>query len=64
MWYRCTECGEPCEGTKADFGIGPYEYWGAMCVDTNIQFVSKCCEAEMRDDAGDLIEWEEEDERL
>ena len=57
--YICSECKETCVGTKVDFGIGYYEYWGAKCVDTKIQFVSQCCEAQMRDDAGDVIQWED-----
>ena len=58
----CSECNEPCEGAKVDFGIGSYEYWGAQCVDTNIQYVSKCCEAPMHDENGILVEWEDDDE--
>jgi len=45
----CTECGELCNAKDVDFGIGAYEYWGQRCVDRNIQTVSDCCEAEIRD---------------
>jgi hypothetical protein len=55
----CTECGESCVGKIADFGIGPYEYWGQQCVDTQLCLVSQCCEAEMRDGAGDLMVMED-----
>lgn len=41
----CTKCNQPCEVIKVDFGIGPYEYWGARGIDTFIVAVSNCCEA-------------------
>lgn len=55
----CSECGEHTVGKVADFGIGPYEYWGQNCVDTQLCYVSVCCEAEMRDAAGDIIYYED-----
>jgi len=45
----CTECNESCNAKDVDFGIGAYEYWGYKSVDRNIQTVSDCCEAEIRD---------------
>lgn len=54
MTYYCTECGKQCKGTVLDFGIGPYEYWGQHCVDTNKQFVSECCEADVSDNPENL----------
>ena len=41
----CGSCHLPAEGEFRDFGIGAYEYWGALVVDTNVQYVSVCCEA-------------------
>lgn len=52
---NCEECGQPCRGTWADFGIGPYEYWGAKGVDTDYQFVSECCEAPILDITGGYV---------
>lgn len=40
----CGECHAPCYGISADFGIGSYEFWGERGIDTDIRFVSKCCE--------------------
>jgi len=48
----CSECGLTCEGKTMDFGIGPYEYWGANYVDTQLALVSHCCEAPMVDEIG------------
>ena len=41
----CASCHLPANGSFHDFGIGAYEYWGAKGVDTNVQYVSNCCEA-------------------
>lgn len=46
----CPGCGEldpQCDWI--DFGIGPYEYWGAPGVDTQLAWVTICCEAEPED---------------
>ena len=32
-----------------DFGIGPYEYWGAPGTDIQWCYVTKCCEASVED---------------
>jgi len=41
----CDNCSQPCNGTLVDLGIGAYEYWGQKGVDTNVQYVSECCES-------------------
>lgn len=43
----CKECGKEADGTFVDFGIGPVEFWGAKSNDSDVQFVSKCCEADL-----------------
>lgn len=43
----CFECGKPGSAHIEDFGIGPYEYWGAKGVHHDYQPVSDCCEAEV-----------------
>lgn len=45
----CAECGDHVQGVAVDMGIGAYEYWGARGVDTDIQFLSPCCEAEIKE---------------
>ncbi len=56
----CGSCGEPCDVTSVDFGIGAYEYWGSKGVDRNVQTVSDCCEATVFKDAALRREWEED----
>ena len=49
----CSSCHLPAEGKFKDFGIGAYEYWGAPGVDTDVQYVSVCCEASfVKNEAG------------
>lgn len=55
----CTECGEQCVGKVEDYGIGGYEFWGQKGTDIQLCLVSVCCEAEMRDGAGDLMYYED-----
>lgn len=43
----CSQCGDVTEGYFTDLGIGAYEYWGSKGVDTDIRFVSRCCDASM-----------------
>lgn len=43
----CTECSQPCHIVSVDFGIGAYEYWGAVGCDVQVCEVSDCCEAEV-----------------
>ena len=47
----CKGCGDPCNVISVDFGIGPYEYWGATGCHTDIQLVSNCCEADFDGEA-------------
>lgn len=49
----CDACGDPCEVVTADFGRGPYEYWGFRGVDRDIRTVSRCCEATFTDPNAD-----------
>lgn len=46
----CTGCGEGCTVVEVDFGVGHYEYWGAPGFHRDVQRVSNCCEAPIRDD--------------
>jgi hypothetical protein len=55
MIGKCTACGQPCEVCIIDYGIGPYEYWGAPGVDVQLMAVSDCCEAPAVDDTGNQI---------
>ena len=41
----CGSCGEPCEGGWIDFGLGPFEFWGAKGYDSHVEWVSTCCES-------------------
>ena len=43
----CEECQQEADGHFVDFGIGPVEFWGAKSNDSDVQFVSKCCDAAM-----------------
>lgn len=45
----CKGCGEPCRVVEVDFGIGPYEYWGATGFDSRPALVSNCCETDYED---------------
>lgn len=51
----CEECGEPCEGSFVDFGIGPGEFWGQKFNDVKMQYVSTCCEATVLLDGQEYI---------
>ena len=55
MTGTCTACKEHCEVVVVDFGIGPFEFWGATGVDSRPDVVSNCCEAPVLDEAGDRI---------
>ena len=57
--YFCQECGEPCDITLVDFGIGPHEFWGQRGNDTNKQMVSDCCEATCLDENGSEVDFSE-----
>lgn len=43
----CPACGQECQGSWEDFGIGRYDYWGAPGVDVRMAYVSTCCEAQL-----------------
>ena len=45
--YICPACGvaDP-EIVTIDFGIGAYEYWGAVGYHTDEHPVTRCCEAQ------------------
>lgn len=58
----CTECGQQATGKVMDFGIGPYEFWGAPGNDVQLALVSICCEADMNDECGNLLEYDPYDE--
>ena len=53
----CPECEMECEGYYEDFGIGPYEFWGRKGFDSDVRFISDCCQGELPapdiDDRGD-----------
>ena len=40
----CLDCGEVVNIAKRDFGIGPYEFWGARGVDHSYAWVCPKCE--------------------
>lgn len=48
----CSRCLEPCEVVVVDFGVGPYEFWGATGFDSRPEAVSNCCEAPAVDGMG------------
>jgi hypothetical protein len=48
LW--CGECKGPTEVQKVDFGIGSYEFWGQKGFDSQIAWVSTCCEADVFSD--------------
>lgn len=41
----CVSCSERCVAQWTDFGIGPYEFWGAKGVHHEWAWASPCCEA-------------------
>ena len=45
----CSECGRPCRPVKVDYGIGAYEYQGAISYDHDWQWESPCCGAQVED---------------
>ena len=57
----CSECGLECTGKSVDFGIGPYEYWGQKGNNTQIEWVSSCCEATITDEEKNVIDPPEPD---
>jgi hypothetical protein len=57
----CATCGKPCDWKRVDCGIGPYEFWGQKCIDTNVQVLSECCEDDIFTDPELTISYEHED---
>ena len=56
----CADCKEECKVVLEDFGIGPYEYWGAKGTHHDYQAVSDCCECgEVLDEDGGVHDAEE-----
>jgi hypothetical protein len=45
----CQCCGEHVTAVCEDYGIGAYEYGGAPGFDSDEQWVSPCCEADVGD---------------
>lgn len=58
----CGECGEPAEATTDDFGIGTTEFWGHVSTHRDIQTVSRCCEADLFEDASLTIPYHNDEE--
>jgi len=52
----CTSCGEECEGTISDEGIGAYEYWGFCGTHHDYVRVSSCCGSEIAEDGGVVVD--------
>jgi len=42
----CLGCGEEVRIVKKDFGIGPYEFWGARGVDHDYHWVCSKCDGD------------------
>jgi hypothetical protein len=59
---KCEDCGRPTNGQWVDFGVGPGEFWGRPFCDVNWQWVSECCEGDILDENGNLIDPPEEGE--
>lgn len=47
----CGDCGKPADATRQDFGYGVTEYWGSVSNHSDVRTVSRCCEADLFDDA-------------
>ncbi len=63
MTGTCEACKESCIVGIVDFGIGPYEFWGAPGYDSRPAAVSACCEAPAVDEEGrDISQWDIKDE--
>ena len=41
----CSECNKEANFKLEDFGIGTYEFWGAVGTNHDYQWISECCEA-------------------
>jgi hypothetical protein len=45
MLVNCPECKGSTSAHYEDYGIGPFEFWGAKGYDTDTHYVTDCCEA-------------------
>lgn len=54
----CGECGEPTEAVTRDFGYGALEAWGQRFTHTDLQTVSRCCDADLYADASLTTEYD------
>lgn len=54
----CGACGEPADPKQEDFGYGVTEFWGRVSNHRDVRTVSRCCEAELYEDASLTIEYE------
>lgn len=55
----CSLCRNECGYKIINEGIGPYEYWGAICNDTQLAVVSTCCREYCLDEYDDPISADE-----
>ena len=61
----CEECGEECEGTYVDQGIGPVEFWGVKSWHKDVVYVSDCCEGGITNEDGrEIMAPDEEGDRI
>lgn len=59
--FWCLDCKRPCDVIEVDFGIGPYEYWGATGCDVRIAPVSDCHECDFSEVDPTLVEPDEDE---
>ena len=50
--FFCGFCHRPCTPRKVDYGIGRYDYGGAIGVDVDEHWRSDCCESVLLDATG------------
>lgn len=58
----CGHCGQPCEVSMNENGVGFTEFWGSVSFDSRIEAESKCCDAPVFDDAALQINYTGDDE--
>lgn len=58
----CTCCKQECRGEHVDFGLGLTEFWGSVSSHHDVQYVSRCCRADVERIEGDDA-MEAQDER-
>lgn len=54
----CGDCGQPAEAKREDFGYGALEAWGQRFTHRDVRTVSRCCEADLYENASLTIEYE------